>query len=71
MLVCGVFGGTRTAEMLQLWCNDNKKGRVDPVQSTNVNVLLLNYHCQIELPHCSGWRVTYESGNDYAKRCLH
>ncbi len=26
VLVCGGFGGTITAEMLQLSCNDNEKG---------------------------------------------
>ncbi len=26
VLVCGGFGGTRAAEMLQLSCNDNEKG---------------------------------------------
>ncbi len=26
VLVCGGFGGTRAAEMLQLSCNDNGKG---------------------------------------------
>ncbi len=26
VLVCGGFGGTRTAEVLQLSCNDNEKG---------------------------------------------